>query len=662
MKNTIKLFVISLLIAFNSIAQSTGVSALVDAGGSVVVKSTTQKFAKVVKRKVKGEWKYYWYTVDEAGNRIKNGGQIKNTLVYNSLSVAEANVPSGYAVVSGGGGGGVNPNIVFETTVLPSLMDGTMVLPDNQLGLAVFPTTPVTAASGFTSGLIWGDAAIFRGNAQQMRTLGLADGFDHNRSFDTSTMPVANRYTWNIAPDNFANGTLSQIEANGAGDWSNMQGTRRDKNNNPVAWRYTHWDLETPAWTVDKVVAFLKGYHNAATAVDPNHVTIFYGKPIREFKPIWRMSTHYYDGDNVVNRRKVFPFLKSGTNYQTNSGLIDTYFANKNIYLPLLPSYPNAAMPMTTSFYEKIGGVIQTEEGERKFINYQFSETINNHVYTWVENRPLDPVDANQGPYKQFMHEAFLPAYAPLSFYSNAVYELRVLAGGDNITNVLNGSYKTHFMIRTTHEANPWTNSYRPLDPYMTKATTLLGYAMSNKVLLWSGWTGTWGFTDDNSGINPISNEGTGYLQADIEGHTTGVPKSVNLTAERQILGLTYYIKTLSRDYGFFGTSDKLCTFTEPFNIQSKAELMGVGRLNNDKLWAVILESRHDIGESTTVTFGTTKNSFTQTITLGAKQIKELVIDYPDGYTYEPKDVWIQYTTIKGISVKVSGDLREHDK
>lgn len=639
---------------YSNVVATTVSGYYVDAGGKLAYKSGS-KYAKVYKRKVGGSIKFTWHTTDQNGNRLPRGGQVKNTPVYTSLSGAEAAPPTGYDLIT------TSPNAIFENTILPTLMDGGYLLADNQLGLSIFPTTPVEANNNFTSGLIWGDAPVFRGNAQQMLSLGLADGFDHNRAFNTTEMPTSNRYTWNIAPDAFASGSLSTIEANGAGDYTNMTGTRRDKAGNPVLWKYTHWDLETPAWSVDKVVAFLKGYHNAATAVDANHVTIFYGKPIREFKPMWRMATYYYDGDAVNNRMKVFPFLKSGTNYQTNSGLVDSYFANKNIYLPLLPNYPSGAMPMTTSFYQKSSGVIQTEDGERKFITNAFNEVINGKTYTWVEARPADPEPPNQGPYKSFMHEAFLAVYAPLSFYANAVYELRVLAGGNDLTNVLNGSYKTHFMLRTTHESNPWQNAYRPLDPYMTKVTTLLGYAMANKVVLWSGWTGTWGLTDNGLGIYPISNEGTGLAQGDIEGYGSATPKNVNLTAERQILGLTYRIKQLSRDYGFFGTTDKLCTFTDPLAIQSRAELMAVGRIQGDKLWLVVAEPRHDIGESTVITVGTTKNSYTHTFTLAAKQIREIIVDFPDG-TYNPNEVWTQYTTIKGNNVKTSGDLREHDK
>jgi len=656
---------LGLLLAFNISYGQT--SALVDAGGTAIVKkNTSDNWAKVYKKKVNANTQFLWYTTDSEGVKLPRGGQIAGTVTYSSLAVAESNIPPNYSLVTED-----NPNITFENTTLQRLVDANIlgsvdydISINNTLGLSVFPSTPVVPSGDYKAQLDWGDAGLFRGNAEQILSLGLATAFDHNRMFTPSVMPVAHRYTWNLAPDSYTSGSDAEIEANGAAEYGYMfgvGGTRRDRNNAVTHTKEVHWDIETPAWTFTKAAAFLKGFHNAAIAYDADAVTIMYGKPVREFNFFWRMSSYFYDGDAVSNRRKLYPFMKNAKNYQNPSGLVTSYFSGKNVYFNTLPSYANACLPLSTSMYKKVDGVIQVDaDGERDFVDNGFDETVRGINYHWEPKHPFDPVDPNQGPYKNFIHEAFCAVYFPYASYANVVYELRALQGGNDIRTTLNGNYKTCWMVRTTCEANPWQNVYRPLDRYTTKLQALLGHCMSNKLLLWSGWTGTAGFSDDGTSVFPTNNEGSGYAQATIEGKDSP-PYNVNLGGERQNLAISYKLKMLNRDYGLFSSTDKLLTFTDPLQIQPRAEILGFGRLKNNYAYIVLAESRHDIGETMQITIGNTKNSTIFTRTLSAKQIIDEVFTFPSGDTYDSDDIWIQYQTIKAVDVKVSGDLQSHD-
>ncbi len=316
-----------------------GVSPLVDAEGDIIVKKAgSDHYAKVFKRKVGDQMQYLWFTTDAAGNRLSKGGQVKGTTLAESLTTAKLHIPVVYAEVP------VleNPNHNWEQTVLPGLISGlTDISAMNTLGLSVFPSAPVVPSGSIRAELWWGDAPLFRGNAEGIRALGLATAFDHNRAFDTSTIPLSDRYTWNIPPDSYAFESIAQNELNGANEYSiNMfgtAGTRRDKNNQVIRIPRVHWDIELGIWSEAKAAAFYKGFHNAALADNPDFVSIVYGKPaIRQHRAFWRQSSYYYDGDAVPDRQKLYPFMKAGTNYQEPSGAIDSYFQNKNIYFNIL--------------------------------------------------------------------------------------------------------------------------------------------------------------------------------------------------------------------------------------------------------------------------------------------------------------------------------------
>jgi hypothetical protein len=654
---------LNLLLALNLFAQSTGVSPLVDGGGDKIIKKTGQpNWAKVYKRKVKSTVQFLWFTTDSLGNKLNRGGQLKNTSTYSSLTTAEATLPSGYAEVVIP----PNPNSSWETTTLPGLIAGTSdITTYNTMGLSVFPSTPVVPSGTLKAQLWWGDAALFRGNAETIKALGLATAFDHNRMFSTTTMPLSERYTWNIASDTYASHSLAQVEIDGASEYNLMfgtSGTRRDKNNNVIKIPRTHWDIETAAWPEDKSAAFIKGFHNAAIADNPDYVTIVYGKPtIRTFKPFWRQSTYWYDGDAVPDRQKLYPFMKSSTNYQEPMGQISSYFQNKNIYFNILYSYPSAPLPLTSSMYKKINGVIQVDgSDERDFIDYGINETqrsILNFHWEQNENHENDVVNPDQGPYKHWIHEAFLAVYGGYAHYSNAVYSLRTFAGSNDISNTINGPYKTCWMLRTTNESNSWSGNYRPMDRYTTKLYVVMGFMFASNVLWWAGWTGTYGFADDGGSINPVVNEGNPYPQAGVEG-LESMTKNVHLGAERQSLAINYRIRALNRDYGLYGSTDKLCVFTDPLQIQPRAEIIGVGRLRGNVLDVLIAEPRLDAGETMIVTIGNTVNGTTFTRTLNAGGIKDPLWEtfaFAGAGTLSPSQVWIQYTSVKGITVKKNG-------
>jgi len=641
---------------------SIGVSATVNAGGEAMAQETElNNYAKVYKRKVGDELQYLWYTTDFDGEKMNRGGRLKGTGVYTSLALAEAQLPEGY------GGIVIPPNLNenWERDVLPGLISGLNDIPTiNNMGLGVFPEAPVVPSGSIRAELWWGDAALFRGNAEKILSLGLATAFDHNRSFDTLTMPLSERYTWNIPPDYYASDSIEQNYTNGQDQYFFMFGTwgsRRDKNNNIIKIPRVHWDIELGIWEEAKAASFYKGFHDAAIADNPDFMTIVYGKPtIRTYKPFWRQSTYDYDSDPVPVRQKLYPFMKPGVDYQEPMGVIDEYFENKSIYFNILYSYPSAPLPLTTPMYKKSGGAIVLDEvGERDFVDYGLDEVQRGMNLHWEPNEghEHDEVNGDQGPYKRYIHEAFLAVYGGFAHYANAVFNLRVLHDNDDISNAINGNIKTCWMLRNTNESNSWSNAYRPLDRYTTKLYLVMGFMFADKVLWWAGWTGTWGFTDDGSGINPIVNEGNPYPQAGIEGMDAYI-KNVHCGAERQSLAISYAIRMKNRDYGMYGSSDKLCVFTDPYKIQPVAEIIGVGRLKGNHLDLLIAEPRLEVGETITVTIGNTVNGTTFTRVLNAGGIKDPIWEtftFNGVSSLVPSQVWIQYTTIKGVFVRKNG-------
>lgn len=641
-----------------------GVSTLVDAEGEVLVKKPdSSHFAKVFKRKVGNEMQYLWFTTDAGGKKLNRGGQVKGTSVYETLSPAEMGIPTAYLTVTTP----VNPNTNWEQAVLPGLISGLVDISTmNTLGLSVFPSAPVAPSGSIRAELWWGDAPLFRGNAEGIRALGLATAFDHNKAFDQTTMPLSERYTWNIPPDSYAFESLEGVYNQGQNEYTYMfgpEGSRRDKNNNVIKIPRVHWDIELGFWEEAKAAAFYRGYHDAATADNPDFITIVYGKPaIRTYKPFWRQSTYDYDSDPVPTRQKLYPFMKPGVNYQEPMGVIDEYFENKNIYFNILYSYPSAALPLNTPMYKKSGGIIVLDEvGERDFVDFGLDEVQRGVNMHWEQNEghENDPVNTDQGPYKHYIHEAFLGVYGGFAHYANAVFILRTLHGTDDISNAINGSYKTCWMLRNTNESNSWTNAYRPLDRYTTKLYLVMGFMFADKVLWWTGWTGANGFTDNGSGHYPIVNEGNPYPQAGIEG-LDAYTKNVHMGAERQSLAISYAIRMKNRDYGLYGSSDKLCVFTDPFQIQPSAEIIALGRVHGNALDLLVAEPRLEVGETITVTIGNTLNGNTFTRVLNAGGIKDPLWEtfvFTGVSSLSPSQVWIQYTSIKGVFVRKNGLL-----
>lgn len=643
-----------------------GVSALVDAGGTKTVKKNSESYwAKVFKRKVQSAIQFLWYTSNEDGSKLNRGGQLKNTTIYSSLASAEAAIPSGYALVVAP----PNPNSAWESNVLPGLISGTSDIGTlNSMGLSVFPSTPVSPGGSIRAELWWGDAVVFRGNVETIRALGLATAFDHNKSFTLAELPLSERYTWNIPPDDYAGHSLSQVQTDGANEFTYMfgaSGSRRDKSGNVIKIPRVHWDIEQGFWTEDRSRAFYVGFHNAAIADNPNFITILYGKPsIRTFKPFWRQSTFWYDSDatSFPYRNYLYPFMKSSTNYQEPMGSLDSYFQNKNIYVNILRSYPSAPLPLTKSMYKRDASnniAVDTYQ-ERDFIDYGIDETQRGSFnFHWEPNEghENDTVNGDQGPYKHWIHEAFLGVYQGYAHYADAVFALRTLAGSSNISNQINGNIKTCWMLRTTNESNSWSGNYRPLDRYTTKLYVVMGFMMADKMLWWSGWFGAEGITDNGTGVNQLTNEGNPLIQAGIEG-LEGLTKNIHLGAERQSLAINYKIRTLNRDYGLYGSSDKLCVFCDPMQVQPRAEIIGVGRLKDNILDLLIAEPRLETGETLSVLIGNTVNGVTFTEVLNTGGVKDPIwktFIFTGAGTLTPAQVWIQYTTIKNVLVKKNG-------
>lgn len=560
-----------------------------------------------------------------------------------------------------------NPNVVFEATTLKNVINATPDIAINRLDFNVFPSTPVQARGDYIMKLINADSVIYKNmGSLELLKLGLADGFDGNRVYTPAQIPMKNRHRWVLFFGAYASGrTESQLYDLGMQEAQNKWNVNVDKDGNQIGIGYTQVDIEEfsldgglTGWTHEKARAFMLGYQTKMLELNPNHIYIHYGLTIAGL-PSWA-SGYGYDSDNVPEYKKWLPWVKPSyiAKYRKNSGFIHPDLANKNILLTIAPMYLNAPMPMTHTMYKKDGNnnYILNADGDREEIDYEFVENYRGIEHHW---NPI-LIDAPPTPegwiYRRFHHEVFLSIHGLHMLYMQALYSLQMIANylglGNDASNLHSISpFGTVWIVRDDFESNNYQGIIRPYDSYTSKAIAILAFVMAKNYYNWGGFTGTWGYTDDNSGIFQVVNQGQ-PLHSPVFNYHNG--------KQRQTVGLSYFFKKLSRDYGFGSKTDKLLLFTDPEKVQARAEMISVGLLQQNAAYIAFIYPQHDVGESTQITVANKKNNVSYSVTINAKEVFHEVFVFPND-NYETSDITIKYVSIKGVTVHVTGNLMSHD-
>lgn len=566
-----------------------------------------------------------------------------------------------------------NPNIAFENGTLKNIINATPDIAINRLDFNIFPNTPVQARSDYEMTLISADSVEYLDmGAPQLMALGLATGFAHNKLRSKSEIPAEQRAIWNVFFGIYANGkTEQQLYDAGYAEAQQKWNNNVDKNGSQVGMKYSMIDIEefsldggVTNWTHEKLRAFMLGYQTKMLELNPNHIYVHYGLPIAGI-PAWA-SGYGYDADNVAEPMKWLPWVKPSyiAKYRKNNGLIRSELANKGFLFTIAPMYLNAPMPMTHTMYKKdgSGNYILNAYGDREEIDYEFIENYRGIEHHWnpiLYGAPITPEGWN---YRWYHHEVFLAIWGIPMLYMQALYSLQMIANevglGYDVSNLHNVSpYKTVWIVRDDFESNQYQGGVRPYDSFSAKAIAILSFVMAKNYYNWGGFTGTWGQTNNGSGIFQGVNQGTN-LNAEPGASPSNF--AYHSGKQRQTVGISYKFKALSRDYGFGSKSDKMLLFGDPEKFQSRAEMIAVGLLKNNAAYIAFIYTQLDIGETVQVTVGNKKNNVAYSITVTAKEIFEEVFVFPTD-TYETSDITIKYTSIKGVLVHVTGNLMSHD-
>lgn len=565
-----------------------------------------------------------------------------------------------------------NPNVAFEANTLKNVINATPDIAINRLDFDIFPDTPVQARANYEITLISADSVEYIDmGAPKLMSLGLATGFGHNKLRTTAEIPQSQRSLWNLYFGSYATGR-TEAELYSLAQWEaqNKWNTNIDKNGQQVGVDISMIDIEefsldggASGWTYSKLKAFMLGYQTKCLEINPNHIYVHYGMQIAGI-PAWA-SGYGYDSDNVPEPMRWLPWVKPSylAKYRNNSGLIKPDTANKNILFTIAPMYLNAPMPMTHTMYKKVGGdFVLNEFGDREEIDYEFVEEYRGISHHWNPILPGAEPTPEGWIYRRYHHEVFLSIWGIPMIYMQALYSLQMIANeiglGHDVSNLHAVSpYKTVWIVRDDFESNNYQDTVRPYDSYSTKASTILAFVMAKNFYNWGGFTGTWGYTDNGSGILQAVNQGTNLNKP--PGNTPPTFAYHN-GKQRQSVGLSYYFKMLSRDYGFGSKTDKMLLFGDPEKFQSRAEMIAVGLLQGNAVYIAFIYTQHDIGESTQVTVANKKNNVAYSITVTAKEIFQEVFIFPND-TYETADITIKYVSIKGVTVHVTGNLMNHD-
>ena len=567
-----------------------------------------------------------------------------------------------------------NPNVGFEATTLKNVINATPDIAINRLDFNVFPSTPVQARPDFDMLLISADSVAYLDmGAKELLALGLADGFDHNKMYSREELPMKNRCIWNVFFGTYASGkTEAQLYDAGYVEAQNKWNGNVDKNGNQVGVQFSMIDIEEfsldgglTGWTHEKLRAFMLGYQTKMLELNPNHIYVHYGLPIAGL-PAWA-SGHGYDSDNVPEPMKWLPWVKPSylAKYRKNQGLIKPELANKGFLFTIAPMYLNAPLPQTHTMYKKDGNgnYILNQFGDREEIDYHFTETWRGMTHDFLPILTDAPPTPEGWVYRWYHHEVFLGIHGIHMIYMQALYSLQMIANeiglGYDLSNFHAVTpYKPVLIVRDDFESNQYQGKKRPYDPFSAKAIAIIGFVMAKKYYNWGGFTATWGYTNDGSGIFQAVNQGT-----NLNGSPSDVPPNFayHNGKQRQTAAILYNFKRLSRDYGFGSKMDKMLLFGDPEKFQPRAEMIAVGLLQGNAAYIAFIYTQLDIGETIQVTVANKKNNVSYSITVRAKEIFEEVFVFPSSDTYETSDITIKYVSIKNVTVHVTGNLISHD-
>lgn len=570
----------------------------------------------------------------------------------------------------------------FETNELPALISGTNdINGKNKLGFEVFPNVNGQPTSNFNSKFLWGNGVEFLNHSGDTPPIGLskglATGFDNSFLNTLKGVSGEHRYKWTIFSDfMFWQKSHAELEKLGAENYVAMSYQSMDSNGKKVPFSYTMLDIEAGVTDFSKISSFLKGYYTAAKAENPKHVVILYSyAPNRGFT-YWQ-SGYYYDGDNVSQDEKFFPYSKHSYNEnkaKVSSGIINNYFRGKDLLYNIMVSYPKVNLPLTTPMYQKDANnrFILDKKGDRILREDTFQENQRGELINFSEAGKRSDISVaeghNFGEYR-LKSELYHGINQFGGYFSEIFFRLQMLANECGLKNdfqnihAINNPYQTVGVLRHDLESNPFTNLFRPIDRVTAEWHATLVYTLLNNLLIWTNVTGgNIGLTLRGAWLNGnfipdlhvSTQEGTLFAK-EYFGDGAGKPKKEgHLGNYRQWAAKMYQMQAENRVYGLWQKTDKILCFAHPEQIIN-GQFPAIGRLQGNILKISGVESKLEIGESFQIQIKNTQNNAVFTKTIAAKAVLNELVVLPAG-KYNAQDIYIEYTNpVKGGLKKVNG-------
>ncbi len=570
----------------------------------------------------------------------------------------------------------------FETRLLPSLISGTNdIAGKNRLDFEIFPDMNGQPTPQFNCRFLWGNGVEFLNHSGNTPPIalqkGLATGFDNCFLNTLKGVPAEHRYKWALFNDFlFWQNNHTELEKLGAENYNAIKHQSIDSEGRMVPFSYTMLDIEAGVTDFSKISSFLKGYYNAAKADNPKHVVILYSFAPNKGFTYWQ-SGYYYDGDQVPQDKKFFPYSKHSYNEakaKAGNGIINNYFRGKDLMYNIMVSYPKVNLPITTPMYQKDahGRFIVDANGDRVLRNDFFEESQRGEIIRFSAAGSRNEISIDEG--HKFGEYRLKPElYHAVNqfggYYSEIFFRLQMLAKdcglGDDFQNIhaINNPYQTIGILRHDLESNPFTNIYRPIDRITSEWHAALVYTLLNNLLIWSNVTGgNIGLTQKGAwingsfipGLHVSAPEGKSFAQ-EYFGDGAGEPKKEgHLGNYRQWAAKMYQMQAENRVYGLWQKTDKVLAFAHPEQIIT-GQFPAVGRLQGNILKLTAVESKLEIGESFKITIKNTKNSTSITKTIASKAVLNEVVVLPAG-KYNAQDIYLEYTNpVKGKLQSVNG-------
>ncbi|WP_259016196.1 hypothetical protein [Emticicia fluvialis] len=571
---------------------------------------------------------------------------------------------------------------LFETRSLPSLISGTNdIAGKNRLDFEVFPDTNGQPTPQFNCRFLWGNGVEFLNHSGNTPPIalqkGLATGFDNCFLNTSKGVPAEHRYKWALFNDFlFWQNNHTELEKLGAENYNAIKHQSIDSEGRMVPFSYTMLDIEAGVTDFSKISSFLKGYYNAAKSDNPKHVVILYSFAPNKGFTYWQ-SGYYYDGDQVPQDKKFFPYSKHSYNEakaKAGNGIINNYFRGKDLMYNIMVSYPKVNLPITTPMYQKDaqGRFIVDSNDDRVLRNDFFEESQRGEIIRFSAAGSRNEISIDEG--HKFGEYRLKPElYHAVNqfggYYSEIFFRLQMLAKdcglGDDFQSIhaINNPYQTIGILRHDLESNPFTNIYRPIDRITSEWHAALVYTLLNNLLIWSNVTGgNIGLTQKGAwingsfipGLHVSAPEGKPFAQ-EYFGDGAGQPKKEgHLGNYRQWAAKMYQMQAENRVYGLWQKTDKVLAFAHPEQIIT-GQFPAVGRLQGNILKLTAVESKLEIGESFKITIKNTKNSTSITKTIASKAVLNEVVVLPAG-KYNAQDIYLEYTNpIKGKLQRVNG-------